>query len=578
MKKSAVIFALTLVSMAIILPFTVNLQTVHAQEAYSIQNVDHKIEILYSGHVVITETIQLQGQSPSSFLIGFPNKYSSSVLKGTAYDSSNNVLPMTLGVQLQDQVGFYGASINLPSGSSQNFTVVFILSNSLLTPTFNGFSLDFPAYPSFVQNAVECSVTLALTSDITGINIEKNDGAVNTTTYTRSNLPAFTYSPATATFSVTTTSIQKIEVNSLNREVTISPQGEITCTDRYRITNMQASTLSFVALNIPTNASNIVTRDQFGRTLETNIITEKSQAQTANITLILPMRQNESDILTIGYNLPRTAPQQPNLFALNPQLFPWTYYYVQEASVTFIPPEGARFVAPTLSSSETQVNLVREAFQETLSVNRKGVSYVDQAIPSQSTVELTFEYSPLWTSFRPASWMWTIAVVGCVIVALWTRPKAKAPARIVVSRLAVGLSPEHVKAFTDAYEEKNRILSELKSLEARAQRGRIPRRRYKVQRRTSELRLNALTQTIAELKDVLRSAGGSYAEYVKQVETAEIELEEVELGIRTIEARHARGELPLEAYRKQLADFERRREKAETAVSGLLLRMRGEIR
>jgi hypothetical protein len=87
-----------------------------------------------------------------------------------------------------------------------------------------------------------------------------------------------------------------------------------------------------------------------------------------------------------------------------------------------------------------------------------------------------------------------------------------------------------------------------------------------------------LTKTITELKEVLRSAGGSYAENIKQLENAEIELEEVELGIKTIEARHARGELPLEAYRKQLADFERRKEKAEGTVSGLLLRLRGEIR
>jgi chromosome segregation ATPase len=64
---------------------------------------------------------------------------------------------------------------------------------------------------------------------------------------------------------------------------------------------------------------------------------------------------------------------------------------------------------------------------------------------------------------------------------------------------------------------------------------------------------------------------------MRQLEIAETEINEVESNIKSIEARHRRGDLTLEAYRKLLADYESRMEKAETTISGILLRIREEI-
>jgi chromosome segregation ATPase len=142
----------------------------------------------------------------------------------------------------------------------------------------------------------------------------------------------------------------------------------------------------------------------------------------------------------------------------------------------------------------------------------------------------------------------------------------------------VTLNSEHIKDFVEAYEEKRKISQELRALDARAQHGRIPRRRYKVQRKTFELRLETLSQKIAQLKAILRSAGGSYSDVVRQIEAAEVELNEAELSLQNIEVRHEAGEIPLDNYKKQLTDIERRKAKAETTLDGLLLRLRGETR
>jgi chromosome segregation ATPase len=99
-----------------------------------------------------------------------------------------------------------------------------------------------------------------------------------------------------------------------------------------------------------------------------------------------------------------------------------------------------------------------------------------------------------------------------------------------------------------------------------------------VQRKTLETRLTALSRKLDDLRLRLRSAGGRYADLMHQLEVAETEINEVEANIRSVENRHRRGELTLEAYRRLLADYQRRKEKAETTINGIILRLREEIR
>jgi chromosome segregation ATPase len=129
----------------------------------------------------------------------------------------------------------------------------------------------------------------------------------------------------------------------------------------------------------------------------------------------------------------------------------------------------------------------------------------------------------------------------------------------------------------ESYQEKMKIASEIDSLEAKVQKGKIPRRRYKVQTKTLETRLSTLSRSLAEFGEKARAAGGHYANLMRQLEIAETEINEAEANVKSIEARHSRGEISLETYRKLLGDYQRRKEKAETSINGILLRLREEI-
>jgi hypothetical protein len=577
-KKATTFIVITAFSLAILIFLSVSTQTVLAQDtSYDIQSVDHQVEVMYSGQVVIRDTVHVGGQLTGDFLIGFPYKYGSSVLKGIAYDT-DNVFQVSLGVQLANRTGFYFAKINFPQSAPQVFTVVFILSNSLLSRNLTAgvFSLDFPAYPSVVKDVGICSVTITFPEEPPIINVAKSDGNVSTTSFVKNNLPAFTYSPAFAEFAVSSGSLRIINIQELNRQIITSPAGDITASDTYRLTNNSPISLDSVKISLPADAADVVTRDEFGRILTTGTLTSVGDTRFVNVTFISALALGQSTHLTTEYSLPSVSSEQAPTFTLDFKLFPDFDYYVDTASVTFMIPEGARFTAPQVDSVNPSSSLVREVFQETLTARREGVSKVDYTL-SEDVMHIAYNYNPLWLSFRPTVWVWTLAVVGAVVVAVWRRPKTAAPMRIAAPKAAIGLSPDHVRDFTEAYNEKTRLSSELKVLEERAQKGRIPRRRYKVQRRTLETRFDTISRNIVELKRVFRSAGGVYSDLIRQLDVAEAELGEVETGIRNSEIRHRRGELPLEAYKKSIVDYQRRKEKAEATINGILLRLREEL-
>lgn len=576
MKLTVAILAIIMFSLVIFLPLSFNIATVVAADnGYEIQHVDHRVEVMYSGHIIINDTIEVSDQITDDFLIGFPYEYGPHVLKCVAYDE-NSIFPVSLGMPLENRSGFYGAKISFPQGSVRVFNVVFILSNDLLNRTETDASVDFPVYPTLVKDVLTCNVSIVFPEGSGNITIAKDGEFVHESSFSKENLPAFTYAPAIAAFSVPNDKLRIIDVKELNREIEIGPVGEMEGSDSYRLVNNSTLDIYSLEIAVPSNASNFVGTDQFGRTLTVEPLNSSDKFDLLNVTFIFPLKRNESAWLTVKYSLPSVAPEQANKFAFNLSLFPPVDYYIEQASVTVVLPEGARILNPETTSFGNSYSLTRNVFQQTLSINRQGVTYLDSVLPSGNVLQIEYEYSPLWLSFRPTLWIWALAIVGCTVVALWRRPKVPTPPRIAVPKLPVGLSPEYVKSFISAYEDKQRVVSELKSLEIRARKGRIPRRRYKVQRKTLETRLGALARNLAELKETMRRAGGLYADLMRQLEVAETEINEVETNIKSIEARHRRGELSLGAYRKLLADYQRRRGKAETTVNGILLRLREE--
>jgi hypothetical protein len=575
MKKTTL--AITMVTFAIMILVSVsfNIKTVQAQNVgnfYTINYVNHKIGVLYNGYIFINDTMQITGNASDGFLMGFPYKYGSHILRCVAYNSSD-IFPVTLNVPLENRVGFYGVEIDFPRGTPQVFTVGFILSNLLTQDVSNAtlYILDFPAYPSLTKAVAVCNVSISLPEGTTYIS-----GTVNASNYSEENLPEFTYSPANVTFSLTGDKMQLFDVKELKSELRISGIGEVEGSDSYYIESTSLADISSIEIILPPNASASSVNDQFGRTMSQPAMTDE-KTNRYMITFSSALESYRSTRFTVKYRLPSnyTTQMGTNNFNVTFPLFRNVNYYIESASVTFVLPEGARISSFETTLTGSEYNVARGVFQETLTINRGNISYLENVLPSENVLRIVYEYNPLWLSFRSTLWMWALAIVGCTVAIVWKRPKA--PARVSVPIVGMRLRPEYIKSFIDAHEEKKKIIFDIESLENRVRKGKIPRRRYKVQRKTLETRLSTLSRNLTEFKEKMRAAGGQYVELMQQLEIAETEINEVEANIKSIESRHSRGELSLEAHRKLLSDYQRRKERADTTINGILLRLREEI-
>ena len=77
---------------------------------------------------------------------------------------------------------------------------------------------------------------------------------------------------------------------------------------------------------------------------------------------------------------------------------------------------------------------------------------------------------------------------------------------------------------------------------------------------------------------MLKSSGGVYADLIKQLDAAEEDLAEAEEDIKNLEDQQSKGEISIEAYKKDIGDYQKHRDKAESTLNGILLRLREKTR
>jgi hypothetical protein len=431
------------------------------------------------------------------------------------------------------------------------------------------YAVTFPTFPSLVTSVDTCNGSIALPRNAAYI-----AGTISSLTYSQENLTAFTYNSSRVGFDVPSNEMQLFDVDQLRRQIGVSESEDIIGTDTYYVTNRGNSSLGSFVVLLPPNATDVNAQDQFGVTM-TQPTQTIANTSMYTVTLAKAVDPAKSSLFTATYRLPSEIylEQQggPNSFALNMTMFQDLNYYVNATTVSFVLPEGATLQSFERSSNSGSYSVSKDVFQEGAVINMQGVTSLDGF-----SVRIVYDYSPLWLGFRPTLWVLALAMVGCVAVVVFRRPKAPAPVPAPVAGLRV--RPEYIRSFVESYEEKMKIVSEINSLESKAQKGRLPRRRYKVQRRTLEMRLETLSRSLSEGKERMRSTGGHYASLMRELEVAETGMNEYEANVKTIEARHSRGELSLEAYRRLLDDYQRRKQRSEETINGILLRLREEIR
>jgi len=546
-------------------------------------NVDHTFTVLDGGQVRLNDTVQLSANrstTVSSFIIGFPYKYKFNIDQVFAYESSNpeNKLAFDLDYG-QGTPSFYavkvnfGKDVNLNTGNSYSFTVEYVFSNLIIEKIQNQtylFSFDFPVYPSLSQDVSSCKSTVLLPSNanFTSSSNPFNQTANGVLTLVKKPLEAFYLEPGYFTFQAIGT-FNLLEINEVKREIAINEWKQLVVSDSYRLTSRALEDFTTFRVPLPRNVSEVSAQDDLGNVL-TVTLENGNTANEALITLNTALRQNDTVNIRATFMLPwenHVSQSGLNNFNLRFELFEPMNLTLRKLTVTISLPEGAKFQS---SDAATQFNIAQNGiYQETSTFTLNNVTAFQNP-------DFTITYSQMvfWAAFRPMMWTGAIVLIIGAIAFIWQAQSQRAAPTSVTT--VIPIRPEELQNYVKAYDERRKLLLERESLEAQARKGKIPRRLYRVRSRTFESRLSVLSRDLANFRDKIRVAGSQYAEMMRQIEVAENDLKGAEADIRRAQVGYQRGELSTAAYHQSLEGAYRRRDRAQTNIDGILLRLREE--
>jgi hypothetical protein len=360
-----------------------------------------------------------------------------------------------------------------------------------------------------------------------------------------------------------------IVTDDWTREISIDAWGTISVADYLLMTNNLETAESLIFIALPLNATNIVAQDPYGTVLR-YALTANTPGGYAEMTVYLSesAQPGEKFKLLITYGLPRTiylTQQGWQDYTLDISVGKPDNWFVKQLSVMVILPEGAEFQETTKQPYEVQ----KEAFSTKVEFSEANVTEF-----GEPSFTLRYTYIILWAAFKPALWIGTGAIIVAAVVFL----KRMTPRLYSAVEVAPPFSPETLRDFVNKYEERRRLKSELDSLESQVRKGKLSRRRHRLRRSSIDGRLSRLEKDLAELKAQLLSVGGSYAERMKHLETAEAEIETLAQDIERTERRFQLKEISAESRRRLLDEYSRIKERAENTIAETILRLREEIR
>lgn len=543
-------------------------------------NIDHEVILLDGGQVRLNENVRLSANQPlsiSSFNLGFPYKYKFNIDQVVAYESNDPDNMLTVDLDIGLGTGFYAVKINfgkdvtLDTETSYSFTIVFLFSN-LITEEIQDettlFRIDFPAFPSLAQNISWCKSTVILPSNADFVTSYHpfNETTNGILTLVKEPLESFYAESGNVTFQAIDT-FSLYEIKEMKRDITITEFDQLIVSDSYLVTNRALERLTTFRVTLPGNASEVSAKDDLENTLTVSL--ENKDATTeASITLTSSPIQNETIAITVTSMIPwKNYISQTGLdnFNLTFKLFDPVNSTLKKLIVIINLPEGAKFQPTELGKNFgiEQTSIYREI--ATLTLNN---------VTSFQKPDFSIDYNHLlfWAAFRPT--MWTGAIISFIgaIAFLWQLQAKRAMPTPVTTVLPIRL--EELKKYVKTYDEKRKFMQQRESIEKQAKKGKIPRRLYRVRSRTLESRLNVISRDLSILKEKIRVAGPQYAAMMRQIEVAENDLKGAEADINRAKVGYRRGELSAAAYRQSLQKAYRRRDRAQTNIDGVLIRLR----
>ena len=522
------------------------------------------------GFVVISDTVIFGvPQRQTNFLIGFPALIKGNFCQVSTYDADGTLLNANV-VTLDEWRDIFWVNVTLPSEKFvSNFTMVTIFSDLVSNAEGSNYTLTIPPYPILMTTAVSFNSSIILPGNalvanetyIDDVFFEWNNLTNTLTNFTSSPLP-YLAKIGSLNFSG---ALKLVVCREAYYRIDVDFMGVVHAYDTYYIQNLGGDAVNSIDFKLPLGAYDVHVNDTVGEYPEGKYSFNYRKSDTIlTLTLSYPIRGTplkESTGFTIKYSVPieqyiKHLGLWENQLTL--PIFSRLNCSIRKLTLTVNLPEGATFA--TYPDGKLSTSFLSQSF----TCNYSKITPFNSA-----DVKISYSYPIFWAAFRPTLWVGVITVILYVALSVHQRsyptiPKIKVPVDLL-------------HTFVEVCEERVSLRRDLTQITEDLSNGKLGRHDFNRRRRVILQGLATLDRNFTSLKEKVKKIGTSYAEVLRQLEVADIELDSTSSNLSRIETEFRANKISKDTYEKLRIEYIRKIDKTITTINGILLSLREEI-
>ncbi len=554
-----------------------------------ITNISREVEISGYGIVTIEDTIEIQNNyvNPiSSIYIGFLEMDSDKLIyyKATKSDRKTTLLVERSSLRSgeYEMIAIYFNSPLLPSQKKSIIfmqTVIDSVTYSALSGG-NSHQLTYtgPVFPLLPYKADGSIISVyKASSNIASAEWGTIDGKTvlynlddKGLTYLEPFLGNLDENDKLITIQYIESTLTKLEVTNLNREIFISPWGIIRVTDEITITNNGEITKYSLNFKIPSLASSISVSDNFGQILGVQIsgsdVTINFISSSAFNLNRPPLTPDSSFKFILKYNLPFEQYFSLNWFqeSIHMNLHTTNFDYLVRDHSIHLKIDGCLSI--------DAITVPPDAIQSSQGTMRISY-YSDYISPLEANIiQFTFTIDIFELLLRPIIFILSIIAISSAFVIInKTRKKMEG-----VEMITKEVIPKHeIREYCSLSEEKNALIIEIRATTEALKRKKITKKKYKNIIDKNTPKIEEIERELIPFKQSLIDIGPVFENIVRKIEFLDAERISIDDGLNLLEARYKEGKLPSRSSYQKLADnFLKRRRKIDRNYDKLIQQLR----
>ncbi len=342
-----------------------------------------------------------------------------------------------------------------------------------------------------------------------------------------------------------------IQVNKLDRRITVNPWGYIGIEEDYYIQSFSGGYITDLTLSLPQDYTNLKFSDNLGEILGATKAEEVNDDGTVDVNLVFmtnraPLQYGQVMYFRMHYELPLDQYLSHNFGKKNLaiDMLPTKCNYLIIELNSRIELQNARSIE--------RINLDFEQIVETADgiVIETHDSYVTNF--HSTNFDVTYRTNGFLMVDRAILFSFIFMALGALYVTISNRREKSDD--IVISATAIPIT--ELQQFVTLYEEKNAVAIELDSLEDKYLRRKVQKKAFVREEKTLNNKKKELEGEILPFKKSLLEASSAVAAVIQKLDYLEAEKISLKDSIRNLNNRYRKGKLPSKAaYDKLSQDF-----------------------